>query len=153
MTRKGLLVWMFISMWTACQRLNRHRLKWKQERRNAKSAAVNIVLGKYVEKVSKIYGEHLKSVILYGSYARGDYTSESDIDIMILVDLTDIEVEKYGQQLSWETYDFNEEYDTEIKPIAKSDTHFKKWLGVYPFYTNVQKEGVELYGVVGKRNY
>ncbi len=117
------------------------------------SAAVNIVLGKYAEKVSKIYGEHLKSVILYGSYARGDYTSESDIDIMILVDLTDIEVEKYGQQLSWETYDFNEEYDTEIKPIAKSDTHFKKWLGVYPFYTNVQKEGVELYGVVGKRNY
>ena len=36
----------------------------------------------YVELLSKIYGEHLKTVILYGSYARGDYTENSDIDIM-----------------------------------------------------------------------
>ena len=25
--------------------------------------------------------EHLKSVILYGSYAKGDYTQDSDIDM------------------------------------------------------------------------
>ena len=80
---------------------------------------INNLLGQYVEEVRKIYGERLKSVILYGSYARGDFRPDSDIDIMILVD---------------------------IKPIAKSDAHFQKWLGVYPFYTNVQKEGVELYG-------
>lgn len=29
------------------------------------------------------------SVILYGSYARGDYTSDSDVDIMILVNLSE----------------------------------------------------------------
>lgn len=110
-------------------------------------AAITVLLGKYVEEVKKIYGNYLKSVILYGSYARGDFGPDSDIDIMILVDLTDVEVETYGKQLSWATYDFNEEYNTDIKPIAKSDLHFKKWLGVYPFYTNVQKEGVELYGV------
>lgn len=107
---------------------------------------INVLLGQYVEEIRKIYGKHLKSVILYGSYARGDFRPDSDIDIMILVDLTDIEVEKYSKQLSWFTYDFNEEHGTDIKPIAKSDAHFKKWLGVYPFYTNVQKEGVELYG-------
>lgn len=37
----------------------------------------------YVELLSKIYGDHLKTVILYGSYARGDYTEDSDIDIML----------------------------------------------------------------------
>lgn len=109
---------------------------------------LNILLGQYVEEIRKIYGEHLKSVILYGSYARGDFRPDSDIDIMILVDLTDIEVEEYRKQLSWSTYDFNEEYDTDIKPIAKSDVHFRKWLGIYPFYTNVQNEGVKLYGNV-----
>lgn len=108
---------------------------------------INTLLSEYVEEVSKIYGEHLKSVILYGSYARGDFKTDSDIDIMILVDLTDTEVETYRKQLSWATYDFNEEHDTDIKPIAKSDAHFRKWLGVYPFYTNVQREGVELYGI------
>ena len=106
----------------------------------------NTLLQQYVEEVKKIYGERLKSVILYGSYARGDCRPDSDIDIMILVDLADMEIEKYSRKLSWSTYDFNEEHDTDIKPIAKSDTHFKKWLGIYPFYTNVQKEGVKLYG-------
>lgn len=114
---------------------------------------INNLLGQYVEEVRKIYGERLRSVILYGSYARGDFRPDSDIDIMILVDLTDMEVEQYRKQLSWSTYDFNEEHDTDIKPIAKSESHFKKWLGVYPFYTNVQKEGVKLYGTGWKGKY
>ena len=48
----------------------------------------------YVELLSKIYGEYLKTVILYGSYARGDYTENSDIDIMVLLDLSDMEIKK-----------------------------------------------------------
>lgn len=107
---------------------------------------MNDLLGQYVEEVGKIYGEHLKSVILYDSYARGDFRADSDIDIMILADMTDMELEKYRKRLSWITYDFNEENDTDIKPIAKSDAHFKKWVGVHPFYANVQREGVALYG-------
>ena len=31
------------------------------------------MLKKYTADVQKLYGEHLKAVILYGSYARGDY--------------------------------------------------------------------------------
>lgn len=107
---------------------------------------INALLGQYVEEIRNIYGKSLKTVILYGSYARGDFRPDSDIDIMILVDLTDMEIEKLGKQLSWCTYDFNEEHDSDIKPITKSATHFRKWLEVYPFYTNVQKEGVQLYG-------
>lgn len=110
------------------------------------TVAIHELLGQYVEEVGKIYGEHLKSVILYGSYARGDFRPDSDIDIMILLDLTDMEIERYRKQLSWITYDFNEDNDTDIKPIAKNDAHFKKWLSVYPFYANVQREGVTLYG-------
>ena len=68
----------------------------------------NVLLERYVEEIKKIYGEQLKSVILYGSYARGDFKADSDIDVMILVDLSDIEIEKYGEQLSCSTYDFNE---------------------------------------------
>ena len=67
-------------------------------------------------------------MILYGSYERGDYTEDSDSDIMILVDLEDSEIEQFRKQLSWITYDFNEEYDTDMKPIAKNETHFRKWL-------------------------
>ena len=77
---------------------------------------------------------------------RVEILKTADSDIMILADLTEMEIEEFGRQLSWSTYDFNEEHETDIKPIAKSAAHFKKWQGVYPFYTNVQQEGVELYG-------
>lgn len=43
------------------------------------------------------------------------------------------------------TYDFNMDYDLDIKPMAKSEEHFKKWLPVYPFYSNIEKEGTILY--------
>lgn len=100
----------------------------------------------YVKEIHKIYGSHLKQIILYGSYARGDYTSDSDVDIMILLDMSDLEIKDYRHQLSDMTYDFNLDYDLDIKPIAKSEMDFRKWIDNYPFYANIHKEGVTLYG-------
>ena len=104
------------------------------------------LIEQYVSEVKKIYGAHLRQIILYGSYARGDYGPDSDIDIMILLDISDLELKMYGQTLSYMTYDFNLENDLDIKPIVKNETHFKKWSENYPFYANVEKEGVVLYG-------
>ena len=100
------------------------------------------LIEQYVEAVKKIYGSQ---IILYGSYARGDFRPDSDVDIMILLDMSDLELKAYAQQLSYMTYDFNMDNDLDIKPIAKSETHFKKWIVNYPFYSNVHKEGVVLY--------
>lgn len=41
---------------------------------------------KLVKGLRDIYGDMLVSVLLYGSFARGTNTRESDIDIAILVD-------------------------------------------------------------------
>lgn len=35
------------------------------------SQSIRILLMQYLTELQKIYGSHLKSVILYGSYARG----------------------------------------------------------------------------------
>ena len=93
---------------------------------------VQSLLLQYLKEVRKIYGSHLKSVILYGSYARGDYTKDSDIDIMILVDLPDEKLDSYLDSLSELGFQYNVE-------------HFQYWVSAYPFYKNVQKEGVTLY--------
>ena len=110
------------------------------------SLTVQMILSKYVSELEKIYGAYLKSVILYGSYARGDFSEESDIDIMILLDLDDMLIKKYRHELSGITYDFNMDYNIDIKPIAKSQEHFEKWEDIYPFYKNVKNEGVKLFG-------
>ena len=107
---------------------------------------IQTLLAGYIKEVQKIYGVHLKRVILYGSYARGDFRADSDVDVMILLDLSDMDLKKYSQQLSYMTYDFNMDYDIDIKPIAKSESHFHRWMVNDPFYANVHKEGVVLYG-------
>ncbi len=99
------------------------------------------LIKQYVEAVKKIYGSHVRQIILYGSYARGDFRPDSDVDIMILVDISDLELKAYAQQLSYMTYDFNMDHDMDIKPIAKSEAHFNKWIVNYPFYSNIHKEG------------
>ncbi len=99
------------------------------------------ILKKYVEDVRKLYGDHLKTVILYGSYAREDFRPDSDIDMMILVGLNEQEIKLEDRRLSTMTF----EYDLNIMPIVKNIDHFNKWLRAYPFYYNVKKEGVELY--------
>ena len=109
------------------------------------SVKMEMLLEQYTKEIKKIYGDHLKSVILYGSYARGDYTNDSDVDIMILLDLDDMEIKQFRHELSSATYDFNLEHDIDIKPIAKSKVHFEKWMDAYPFYANVMKEGVRLF--------
>ena len=108
---------------------------------------VSQIIYRFSQELRKILGNKLSKVIVYGSYARGDYTTESDIDIMILLDLTDMDIKNYRHELSEMTYDFNMDNNIDIKPIAKSKEHFQKWVGVYPFYTNVYKEGVKLFDV------
>ena len=103
------------------------------------------LLEQYTEILQKIYGKHLKTVILYGSYARGDYRDDSDIDIMILVDSTEDTIKQKGRMVSDITFDFNLDHDIMIMPIVKNVNHFQYWLPADPFYKNVKNEGVELY--------
>ena len=103
------------------------------------------LIGQYIEEIKKIYGSHVRQIILYGSYARGDQNEESDIDIMILVDLDEQNIKDYDAKLSDITFDINLDNDLMIMPIVKNENHFRKWIEAYPFYRNIEKEGVKLY--------
>lgn len=115
------------------------------ERWNTMPCNMKEMLKQYVEDVHKLYGNQLNTIILYGSYARGDFRPDSDIDIMILVDLEDEEIKEKGRFLSDVTFEYNFDNDVTIMPIVKNTYHFNRWLRSYPFYYNVRKEGIELY--------
>ena len=103
------------------------------------------ILNDFTALAKNIYGNHLKKVILYGSYARGDYHEGSDVDIMLLVDLDTSEIKEKRDMLSDRTYDINYDNDVMIMPIVQNIDFFNKWVRSYPFYNNVNNEGVELY--------
>ena len=104
------------------------------------------IIEDFTNKVSTILGSHLKQIILYGSYARGDFNKDSDIDIMILTDLKDNEIVEYRSKVIEIVYDieYDNDFDITISPLVKNIDKFNYWLQALPFYMNVQKEGVIL---------
>ena len=55
------------------------------------------------------------------------------------------EIKDYDAKLSDITFDINLDNDLMIMPIVKNENHFRKWIEAYPFYRNIEKEGVKLY--------
>ena len=106
---------------------------------------IRVLLEQYMVKLRRIYGNHLKQIILYGSYARGDYQDDSDIDLMVLVDLPEGEMDCYSDELSEMGFEYNISYGIWIMPVVKNIEHFLNWCGVYSFYNNAMKEGISLY--------
>lgn len=107
---------------------------------------INNIIDEFVNGVNEILGNRVKKIILYGSYARGDFNKDSDIDIMILTDLSDDEIVEYRHKIWDYAYDIEYEnnFDIELMPLVKNLDKFNYWLEALPFYMNVQKEGLVL---------
>jgi len=109
------------------------------------TTAINDISKEYVMEINNIFGDKLRKVILYGSYARGDFDDESDIDIMILVDMPDEEIEKKSDKVIDLKCEIDDKYNVFLSPMIINANHFNEWLPVLPFYKNVNS-GVVLYG-------
>ncbi len=108
---------------------------------------IEMIVNEFVNNAVELLGNHLKQIILYGSYARGDFNSNSDIDIMILVDLEDKELEKKSDEIVEMAYDIeaNNDFLIHLSPLVKNIDSFNYWLDTIPFYMNVKREGVPLH--------
>ena len=102
-------------------------------------AVVRLVTKEYVD----IYGDLLDRVVLYGSYARGEQSEESDVDIALilkdepLTEMTDrmIDCTASGELRAG-------------KVLSVIDIQKKKydyWKDAVPFYRNIEKEGIILW--------
>ena len=85
------------------------------------------------------YRTGIKSVILYGSYARGDSTENSDVDVMIVIsdDLNPMEIEKSLSDFLFELLLKENEL---ISVIAITESIFENYRS--PFILNTKEEGV-----------
>ena len=107
------------------------------------------ILKEYVTGLYKIIGKDLKQVILYGSYARGEQEKNgeiSDIDIMILVDLSEEKIKEIEKKVIDYSYDLDLKYDILLSPILENIKNYKRRVKYMVFYKNIENEGVLLNG-------
>mgnify|MGYP000755577806 CR=1 FL=1 len=100
-------------------------------------------LQELVDGILTIFDTRVIRIVLYGSYARGTNTPESDVDIaLLLAGSLDKETE---DRLSDLIVDLNLKYDKVFSVIDIDYSVFQKWEEITPFYKNVNKEGVVLW--------
>ena len=103
------------------------------------------MLTELAESLQKVYGDKLKTIVLYGSVARGTQTDDSDIDIMVLIDGNTDELRQYDDKLNDVSTDFSLKYLKVLSVVDISYQEYEDWRNLSPFYKNVSEEGVILY--------
>ncbi len=91
------------------------------------------------EGLLRIYGDRLKGVYLYGSYARGDYREGSDVDVMVMLkDYTNYwdEIKRTSELMS----DVSLEYDMLVSRIFMTEEKWKA--SETPLLKNIHRDGL-----------
>jgi len=105
---------------------------------------LKIMLEDVLNYAKRELGNLLNSVILYGSYARGDYDAESDVDVMIIADISSDEVKKLTKKFSDFSLDIDLKYDIVLSLIIQDKDTFERYKDTYPLFKNIEREGVDL---------
>ena len=96
--------------------------------------------------LKKILKDNLIKIILYGSYARGDYNNFSDIDILILVKNKKEELSSILNIISNYLFELDLKYNVTINPLIENTQTFNEYKDYSLLFENIEKEGIVLYG-------
>lgn len=92
------------------------------------SDTVRDVVYRFSVQLRRLLGDKLSKIILYGSYARGDYRKYSDVDVMILVKMSDAEIKRIENDIYDMAIDIEMETGIDISPIIKNEEHYEYWV-------------------------
>ena len=105
---------------------------------------LNDILKEVGRLYSSVYGGQLVKIFLYGSYARGDYDEESDIDIVALVRRERELLQKKLKKVWYQSSELELEFGTILSPSVIPYDEYQKYRDDLPYYRNIEREGVEL---------
>jgi predicted nucleotidyltransferase len=100
---------------------------------------ISDILKEFREELENLYQKRLKSIILYGSWARGDATEDSDIDVLIVLEGKVIPGKEIDRMIDIIT-EINLKHGvlTSIYPVSEEDYSTIN----SPLLINVRREGV-----------
>lgn len=103
---------------------------------------LSIILENIENAYRNVYGNQIVRILLYGSYARGDFDQNSDIDIVALVRGERKKLQEELRQVWDVSEELELEYDTIVSPTVIPYDEFEKYKHVLLYYRMIQEEGV-----------
>ncbi|SHJ51032.1 nucleotidyltransferase domain-containing protein [Pseudobutyrivibrio xylanivorans] len=103
-------------------------------------------LHKMCVQLSETYGNTLEKIVLYGSYARGEETPESDVDIAVI--LKSGNTEEMHNKMVDIVVDYELDLAVTLSVVPIEYDQYIEWNKTLPFYKNVEKEGIILWKAV-----
>jgi predicted nucleotidyltransferase len=102
---------------------------------------ISHILSQVKQIAQKQFGERLKAVRLYGSYARGEEREDSDIDILIVLD----DITAYWKEYDKVSFQIHQAGFKHDRFISINLIEEKKYNGAETrFIRNVQKDSILL---------
>lgn len=98
----------------------------------------DLIVKQVADTLKKELKEQILDVILFGSRARGDFQSESDYDILVLVTRKTKELRDKIDEIVWE---IAWEHNVVITAFIYEKSRFEKDR-FEPLFMNIQKEGI-----------
>ena len=109
---------------------------------NTDSHVLRQVVSRYVRDIKRILGPDFVSAWVYGSYARGEYGEESDIDIAIFTNVEPGEFYLLIDKISEITFEYNVKYDIILSPVFQNVGQYNRMVNALPYYQSIRKEGI-----------
>lgn len=103
---------------------------------------LNKITSQIVEAYRDIYGQSIKNIVMYGSFARGDFDDESDIDFAAIVVGERQELQKKLEEVWDKASDIGLEYDAVVSLVVIPYDEFIQYKDKLPYYQNIDKEGI-----------
>lgn len=109
-----------------------------------KSDSAN-VLQKLTTQIQQLLGDKLNKIVLFGSYARGDNTKQSDVDILVLTNMTPQENNAIFHELNKIFSRLDLEYDILLSFCLIDKASHDSRKEFHQFYPNIEISSVVLY--------
>ena len=116
---------------------------WRKKVHLNRNPELMETIAQMIRSLRPIYGTQLSEVILYGSYARGTETEESDVDIALL--LQSIPPRTATDAMIDCVSSFELRCGKVLSVIEIQAEKYNSWKDVIPFYKNIGKEGIVLW--------
>ncbi|MBQ6118723.1 MAG: nucleotidyltransferase domain-containing protein [Clostridia bacterium] len=96
------------------------------------------------QEANRLLKERLDAVILYGSYARGDFDRESDVDIMVRVRCGKEQLPEYRYLFADIASELSLQYDVTVSVTTVDTETFHRYGKSLPFFAHVEQEGIKI---------